>query len=144
MKKLIIAVALLLTGRAYAEYIPRGCYVAFSNPSQCWEALDSHTQWTSYNDRTEGAYYYGYTMEAVIADGRDMRAVIAKCNNDYNTLVSTTNSCNASLNNANANSSLHYSWYSQCYDSAKAASKKSDSLIKKLRKACGSKCKKIK
>lgn len=130
MKKTLAALMLIATTAARAEYLPPGCYVAFSNTSRCWQAADGVTQWTQYTNRTTGEQMYGTAIESIIYDGYEGDTALLQCGEDYNT--------------AKSNSETHYAWYSECFESRKALDKSTSALIKKLRKACGSKCKRIK
>lgn len=130
VKKTILA-AVLLAGvpmASHAELVPSGCYVtdseriaigtAFGYTPTCYRAGDNYYNWYTHDqvDRTQLSVIYGPFVEALMYSGYK-EAV--DCNGAYNTLVSNFNSLLSDYKAGNARE-------------------------KKLRKACGSKCKRIK
>ena len=66
MKKLLLSL-LFFPIAASAEFMPAGCYVAdYYRTDPCWSASDNYSQWTYFDNRYEGAAYYGHTIEAII------------------------------------------------------------------------------
>lgn len=126
MRTIIAAVTLLFTTLVHAEFLPEGCYVTYANPGQCWSGSDGVTEWIVSTDRDLTEYRYGTAVESIMYQWAG-----------YKSLYEATE-----LN--------RQEWIT--YGTAKEASRatlastvsKRDALIKKLRKACGSRCKKIK
>lgn len=142
MKRLILVLLLTLPSFARAEVIPPGCYVAdYYRLDPCWNASDNLYEWVGYSNRTTGVGYYGGTVEAIIHKNELNKSDLSSCLTAYGNLQNQYNANDAGhVNNYNA----LYGEYSKVVDSANALLKKRDTLIKKLRKACGNACKKIK
>lgn len=130
MKRLLLA--LLIPICAVADGLPSGCYASYSlNPNiQCHIGPGT----PSYNYSYQLSYY---TYGGVVAD---LISTTNNLNSAYNSVVDSYNNQSATLLAVNAARQ-------QCFiDSASqsASLKRNATLIAKLRKACGSKCKKIK
>jgi len=138
MKKILLLIALFCPALATAENMPPGCYVAdYYRTNPCWDAAAGYTEWTQFADRTAGVYYYGSAVETIIFNGKLQQEALNICTGDYNRVL-------GSLNSTEAN---RQEWIA--YGNAQAAALLSTNtahqkLVKKLRKACGTKCKKIK
>jgi hypothetical protein len=120
MRTLLIALSLIVgIGTAKAEAMPEGCYVSYANPGVCWSSSNGVTEWIESTDRALTVYRYGTPIEAIIYEG------ISRENNRQEWIAygTETESRRAILANTVT---------------------KNTALIKKLRKACGSKCKRIK
>ena len=104
MKKLIIILSLFLATSVRAEYVPDGCYVAFSDISRCWAPPSLVVEWEAQPTKEMGEAKYG-SINVIIEEWANLDLAV---------------------------------------DIATTKTRKDASLIKKLRKACGSKCKKIK
>lgn len=132
MKRLLLALC-LLPAIASAEYLPDGCYVAYSNPGSCWYSYSGNVQWTTYTDRQTGAYHYGTAIEAIInqhgqykALAEEFQSIATACATDYSAVVDQYNGLVSQFN------------------TQLAALKKQKSLVSRLKKACGSRCRSIK
>lgn len=138
MKKLLF-VLLFAPTIAAAQGLPSGCYGTYAdNPwMYCYNGTTTPNYTLNYSD---WAYYYGYQMadRMLEAEGYLVRAL--SCEQDLNINATSLNSCNSAYNAMTANRDA---WYNS-YNSTAASLSKANSLVKKLRKACGSKCKKIK
>lgn len=132
------AIALLLSflifvSNVKAEQIPDGCYVAFNNPGFCYESPSGFYEWSAFGDKNNTNLKYGYAAGAIILRAKELDSTLNICNSDYNTLLAERNSI------ASQNSTCIAD-----YNNLVTPYNKNLALIKKLRKACGSKCKKIK
>lgn len=132
MKKLVLALC-MLPSIAAAEYMPRGCYVAFDNPDYCWQPRDGVVQWLTGPDRSNQGYLYGGAVETIIYHAY-------KLNLDVTAAVNEQNAC---IDDYNALYAQNTSCVDQ-YNALVTPYNKNLALIKKLRRACGVKCKKIK
>ena len=137
MKKLLLTLALFPLS-AFAEFLPAGCYVAdYYRNDPCWSPGDLNPQWTVYASPSDALNYYGFTLAYIIKYEDNERIALGDA----------LNSCNA---NASANESNRQEWIAygnsvaSQLDAETRKRKKSETLVSKLRKACGSKCKKIK
>lgn len=153
MKKLIalyIAISTVVAAPlAQAEWAPPGCYVtdserasianAFGYMPTCYRAGDNYYNWFTHAEygRTEMAAFYGSFVEAVMYAGHQD---ISACSNDYNSILAEKNSLRASYDTLSG----QYNGTVAAYNTANASLKSAASREKKLRKACGSKCKRIK
>lgn len=123
-----------------AEYLPDGCYVAFYDTSRCWSAFDGVAQWTVYPDRSLGAYHYGDAVEAIIWAHAGEQGLKQACYNDYNSLLANYNSVTSDRSTCIDD----YNSLVDQYNGQLESLSRSAALIKKLRRACGKKCRKIK
>lgn len=150
--KYLIPLMLLIALPALGEEMPDGCYVAdYYRTDPCWNASDNVTSWTSYTDRYAGVYHYGSAIESVIYYGAQYRNKYQACTTDYNNLVTISNTCSTNYTALNDQYNSLSSQYSSneinhvnAYNLLVNQFNASLSLAKKLRKACGVKCKKIK
>lgn len=156
MKKIL---ALLLVSMfasvAKAEQIPDGCYVAdYYRTDPCYNSPSALFEWTAFTDRSIGVAKYGPVVETIIFRSSSFENSLNSCNSSYNNLLADRNSisaqlgsCNSNYNNLLADRNSIAAQQSTCvtdYNNLVAPYNKNLALIKKLRKACGSKCKKIK
>lgn len=118
----LVIVSLLIASSANADTLPFGCYVAYTNPTQCWEPS---TITLDYIVSGSAVAYYGTAMAVMILEAKTHERDLGLCNSDYNTLAATTVQC------------------VQQRDTANAAVIKLARYAKRLKKACGSACKKI-
>lgn len=146
MKKLLLMLFLIAPNIASAQLLPDGCYVSFSNPNSCYSVLFP-SQILVYNTFNLNTYHYGdvvgelaYRGYSCDADKQNLNLEIAACTQTYNLCsdnqalcVNSLQNCSNNLTNCNTS-----------YTSAAALNASKNSLIKRLRKACGTKCKKIK
>jgi hypothetical protein len=127
---------------AQSEGIPPGCYITdsernlfgqtFGYVPRCFVASDNYYNWFTHNQygRTEMSVFYGPAVEAILyADYQDLNA----CMGAHNSLLADHQALTGNYNAATAN-----------LNAATADNKARITLEKKLRKACGSKCKRIK
>lgn len=142
MKKLAFAL-LFLPSFAVAESIPPGCYVAdYYRLDPCWNSFDGFYSWVT-NTSTAGAptLYYGETVAALIKSDTIANNELSACHVNFNNLYNACESAGtAQINQYNE----LVGKYNGLLDTSANATKKSASLVKKLRKACGNACKKIK
>lgn len=132
MKKLLLALLFVPT-LAAAEYVPNGCYVSFVDTTRCWRPSDGIVNWTQSPNRDTSAGMYGSTMGAIVYSGY-------LCDEEKVACASTLASCKA---NALLTENNRQEWIT--YGNGLAATNaKNLALIKKLRRACGTKCKKVK
>jgi hypothetical protein len=124
-KTLIILTTLFLVATAQADYLPDGCYVTYSNPTQCYVNSSNTYAWGA-NDRQDAVSKYGYVVESIMTSVKEKEALLTECVGDYADSVKLYNDA---YNLANNN-----------YIAAIEANR----LAKKLRRACGSKCRRIK
>ena len=125
MKKIVVVVACMFAVNSRAEFMPDVCYTAFNNPNFCWIPFDGIVAWTEYSNRSIGVSHYG-AMESII-----FRATTTRNSSDFFEILA-----------GNVNNELIACQGEAGFQFGQV--KKRDSLVKKLRKACGSKCKKIK
>jgi hypothetical protein len=138
MKNTLIALVLIATvtvKAASAEVVPTGCFIsdseryavgnAFGYTPQCYQAADNYYNWYTHDQYSRSALIilYGQFVEALMFS--EYRRV-NDCTAAYNTQIDTYNGL------VNTYNSLLHSY------------KKKSSVEKKLRKACGSNCKRIK
>jgi len=142
----IVAVSHPVDSRA--EFMPPGCYVAdFYRLDPCWNGFGGLTEWNQYSDRNYATGYYGTAVESIIYDGKLADLALSQCNSDYNALLGLNNIAASNLAQCESN---RQEWiaYGTAAESGRvalfAANKKQAALVKKLRAACGLKCKKIK
>ena len=137
MKKLLLAL-LLFPAASFAIELPSGCYVAdYYRTDPCWGEGYAYFNWTYFTPRTNGVAYYGAAVEAIINQVDENETLILVARDLYNQLDAQCKASNAQ----------HVNDFNQLvadYNGLVGAVKKRDSLIKKLRKACGNSCKKIK
>lgn len=141
MKKLIVGAllaSLFRVGSAAAEPIPAGCYVTdaerdlyyncFNDYPECYSATDGTYSWLTPGNTNQSGLIntYGGTSAYLITTA-------------YNAAVAAQYYQTEGQNCASA-----YSGLTTSYNNAVSAYKYQVSLVKKMRKACGSKCKKIK
>lgn len=108
-------------------FLPEGCYVAYTDPDYCYEVGYGNTMhWTEGSDQALLAQRYGWAMALVMSASFETGQQLDLCLNDYNGLVDQFN--------VNVND----------YNYLLGKYKKQVTLVKKLRKACGVPCKKIK
>jgi hypothetical protein len=130
MKKLILALA-LIPSFAVAEFLPDGCYVAhYYRTDPCWYAQSGLYQWNKYSAQQN---QYGSPVSTIAL-----------------TSFEETRQKNTCINNLSAAQS-QVTAYANEYNAVVAdkafligAYGKINSYAKKLKKACGSKCSKIK
>jgi len=125
MKRLLLA--LLIPMSAMAEQLPAGCYVAdYYRTDPCWSPTLGPAEVSFYVNPAQSVNFYGGAISELVYNffNADSRAF----------------NCNQSLTD---NESNRQQWIAYANDQATKA-KKNDALIKKLRKACGSKCARIK
>lgn len=147
MKRLLLAI-MLFPVSAISEVIPPGCYVAdYYRTDPCWEASDNYYNWTAFSNRQYGTDYYGETVEVIIHEEFLSSTALSDSIDDYNSLAIQYNAkldklsaCESSL----SATTLANEFHAANTASANANLAKANSLVKKLRKACGTKCKKIK
>ena len=117
---LFLALILASCKSAHADDIPPGCYVAdYYRSDPCWTSSNNIYLWNNYPNRTTGALTYGSTVEAIINAWGLQQASTNICLNDYSNLATSYN-----------NNLIVISAQS--------------TLIKKLRRKCGSPCRKLK
>jgi hypothetical protein len=149
MKKILLGfMSCMVASTAHA--VPTGCFMG-TYDSYCYSGYfyaSDCDQWnmTSYNF---GSYIYSMCsyVNSAEASNAYLTAEVSSCNNDFNVVVNQRdacasardsylgqlNSCLAAGNSTEANRQLWISY-----------SKKRDVLVKKLYKACGAKCKRVK
>lgn len=119
MRMISVLCVILFALPAQGEYLPAGCYVAdFYRTDPCWVAVDGVTQWRQSTDRTATTLYYGSSVESIIYNG-------LLCSADYSTVKAAYDS-----SEANRQEWITYSGYQT-------------GLIKRLKRACGAKCKRL-
>lgn len=135
---------LLLPSISLADGLPNGCYVTDSNPGFCYNGIGTPHD---YGSLYTNSLLYG----SVVARMQDTLALVqsenASCVSDYNTLVDLYNARTTSLANCNAAySELNAAFLigAGALDTQTARLFASQRLVKKLRKACGTRCKTIK
>lgn len=128
MKKLLSAL-ILLSNTALADDLPVGCYVAYSDITRCWSPVDSRIKITLPPTDQEGYDKFGALYFSLINLAQDSLK-LNMCNADIQTLTDDYNSL------INVNVALQTHADEQALASAR--------LVKKLRRACGAKCRKIK
>ncbi len=80
MKPLLVLLLLLAAVPAYADPMPDGCYVAYSNPNYCWLSSDSSSQsWTYYPDFAEAVQHYGGAVAVVMLNGHQHYQNLQSC-----------------------------------------------------------------
>ncbi len=140
MKKTLSALIILLsTSSAFAEPIPDGCYVAFNDPNYCYESFTGLYEWIDYSEQSNVAKY-GSPMAAIIKSWSKEKSDSTYWYNNYLSEFNARNSC---ANNYNSLLASNNSLVTD-YNNLVTPYNKNLALIKKLRKACGAKCKKIK
>lgn len=142
MKKLVLALC-MLPSIAAAEFLPNGCYVAFNNPDYCWQPIDGKVEWLASTDRTFLMAKHGH-IEALIYDWYQWKSLVGLYKEE---LDRATAACSANFNALLAQRdalSAQYSTLVDQYNGLVTPYNKNLALIKKLRRACGTKCKKIK
>lgn len=132
----------------FAEAIPAGCYVAdYYRTNNCWVPFDGKTSYKTFNNYSDSDFYYGGAVSSIVISAQTYSNANSSCINDYNNLVTDKNNLasqynalssrlDASLNTSSVNEANRQEWI--VYGNAQAA------LVKKLKKACGAKCSKIK
>lgn len=134
MRKIIALALALLPTIASAEFIPAGCYVAdYYRTDPCWFSSSGYYEW--YNDANPAvtSAYYGSTVGAIVRSWGSEQGAKNACLTQRDNAI---NAYQSELNRANVN--YDYAIFYQ------AEFNKQLSYAKKLKKACGSKCKKIK
>ena len=128
MKRIALVLSLLFPFLASATtMLPEGCYVAFSNPNYCFQiATGDILTWTQSTDQSVLGPAYGQTVAIILSKLQEDDNQLTQCISDYNGLVTQYNGRGTQISTLNA---------------SLTAQKK---LVKKLKKACGTKCKKIK
>ena len=125
MRLKLVVLACLITTTAQAQTLPDGCYVAYSDITRCY-ANSSNTYAWSATDRQDAVSKYGSVVEAIINSVKDKEVLLTECVSDYAESVKL-------FNEAYALASNNY-----------LAAIESNKLVKKLKRACGSKCRRIK
>jgi len=149
MHKLLILLV-LLPSVAIAQLLPNGCYVAYNNPGTCYNVPNS-AQILVYTSLYNNQLYYGdvvgelaYRGYSCNIDRISLQQELRLCSENHNLCSSNFDLCinqrNEYLNSYNA-SQTNYAGYVTGCELRKSLDLK---LIKRLRKACGKKCNKIK
>lgn len=122
-------------------FLPDGCYVAFSDPDYCYSPGTGNTLiWAQGSNRNLLAQQYGWAMAIVISQDFETWQKFSQCFVDYNNVTALYNGCI----NDNSAIAADYAEVYRAYTAWKNYSNKQAKLIKKLRKACGPPCKRIK
>ena len=130
MKKLILALT-LIPSVAMADILPAGCYVQnLGRTNPCWEPLFS-VQWSPSLASTN--FHYGTAMANVMRESIGFAADFNQCLADRNYAVNQYNLLATDYNIALDDKDFLLQAYG-----------KMSTYAKKLKKACGVKCKKIK
>jgi hypothetical protein len=136
MRAACLALSLILTTATAQAAEPLGCYVSFSNPSQCVQTGHFYcgANWT------DNFIAFGFPIAELCQDYLDSYNTLLNCNAYFdeaiaqrNTALDERDALSSALSDANA-----------LISKTSFQLGKSAALAKKLRKACGSKCKKIK
>jgi len=125
--KYILAI-LLLASTAQADYLPAGCYVADSyRTDKCWEEVDgvSSFNWHNFDfsNPDDEQYYYGSAVAALVQDETYWRWQAEAVEAELVQQKSITSELTAANSKVTANLNRQLQ------------------LVKKLKRACGSKCK---
>lgn len=129
------------------EILPTGCYVSYTNPNFCYDIpFGSVLIWTTSVDQGTLVSNYGPALAIILSRFAEIRAekdgylaAYNKVAGDYTTLANIANA-----NEANRQEWIKYGQAQAAIAATNAAdAKKQRSLVSKLRKACGSKCSKV-
>jgi hypothetical protein len=133
MRKIIALLALIPT-IASAEFIPVGCYVAdYYRTDPCWYSNSAFYQWTAYDNQNTAVLIYGSPVAAIIQNAANEQTAKNACLNNLDNAIIAYQS-----ESKRADDNYNFAIYYQ------TEFNKQLSYAKKLKKACGSKCKKIK
>lgn len=133
MRKLL-AFLLLIPSIAAAEFLPDGCYVAnFYRNDPCWFSNSPVYQWTAFDNQSTAVAFYGGPVATIIQSAANEQAAKNLCITQRNNAIAAYE---AELARANNNYDVA-DYYETQFN-------KYNKYAKKLKKACGSKCKKIK
>lgn len=137
MKKLIIAL-ILIPSIAVAEFLPDGCYVAhYYRSDPCWYSLTSVYQW---NEQLALQNNYGNAVSNIALKSFDEERLKNSCLNDLAVADAENVLCVSDYNDLVND----YSALSASESALRQSLNKANAYAKKLKKACGVKCKKIK
>lgn len=135
MKKLLFA--LCLVPSIASASLPCGCFSTDSDPTRCYIGV-------------ERPYYYSTDAMNNLCYGSAISALqrdMVDCSAHANFLKSSLDSCQSDFYSIVGSRDQYYANYNTCvgkYNSLVGGYNKNLALIKKLRAACGSKCKRIK
>jgi hypothetical protein len=134
MRSILVATLILIPSLASAEFIPAGCYVAdYYRTDPCWSSYSAFYEWNNYNNSSLTVSYYGGPVATIIQAVQNEQTAKNACLNQRDALI---NAFGEEQNRANNNYDIAV-YYQGEYS-------KQASYAKKLKKACGTKCKKIK
>lgn len=120
----LLITAITAINSAVAEPLPFGCYVT-----------DTERAWFQTN--------FGYQVDCYVIQEPTF-SWLTPANTSLQGLVDTYGDVAASLINVGYEAGVYGNQCKASYDSLNATYKQQASLVKKLRKACGSKCRRIK
>lgn len=130
MKKLILALA-LVPSVAVAEFLPAGCYVAhYYRTDACWFSPTGVYEWA---EPLANQNLYGSPVSTVMQRFFEEQSLKNSCLASLSVAETEYNSCAVDYNNL-----------IDVKNTALSAYAKTNAYAKKLKKACGAKCKKIK
>lgn len=142
MKKIVLALLVGFMSRgAYA--VPKGCFIAEYETS-CHSAYFSSYDCDQYN---MSSYYFGYYIKSMCDYVNSVESTSATCQNVLSVVVAQRDSANASLVTTQQNlatTEQNLATTQQNLNEWVRFAGTQNKLIKKLYKACGTKCRRIK
>lgn len=134
MKRLIALALALIPAVSSAESIPAGCYVAdYYRTDPCWYAPSNFYQWVNFPNQADTNLLYGPAMGTIIQAWGNEQSAKNFCIAQRDNAIAAYNSENDRANNNYDVATYYQSEFNKYLK-----------YSKKLKKACGSKCKKIK